>query len=1680
MTFIKKTLLGLSLLAAGMPVLARQSDYYVEHGADVNINHGIHYPQTVSIVGTQSPRQELTGIASAIKCPAYFDKTATVFEVKSGDIVTPDITIAGAWMHGYVYVDWDNSKQFEVNLEGEGPYTMGDGNELMCFSHYNHRTDPDPGNAGWNSNGDEENTGNVLTPGSFRVPSGLAVGSTYRMRYKVQWNNADPSGPGDKFISDGGTIIDVTLKIVGVAENVTVYPINDYQEPRVGTTPNATEWNALSDGLHASWTTRDDFHSLHDVPDVAAAEKTEATVYAWKGERANIQAVLYSKTDQGTLKVRMTTWKKGGVATKYADAGQARFVNYVITDDFTSCGNHNFSLARWLVPDVIDQDKPHAVPAMETRPVWCTLEIPRDAEAGEYQTALEVVNEADEVVKTLSLKVVVDSHSLPTVAEQKFHLDLWQQPYSVSRYYEVERWSDEHFEALRPYLAALGRAGQRTVTTIMFYEPWGAQTHDLFDPMVQTTKKADGTWAYDYTIFDRYVELCAEYGINKQINCFSMVPWDMKFRYWDEASNGYQSLTTTVDTDEYRELWTSFLTAFKAHLQEKGWFEKTNIAMDERAEAAMLKAYEIASAVGFNMALAGNYHSSLSDKLQDYCVALGQDKSFTAAQRADRKAKNRPTTVYTSCANSEPNIYSNSFPAEAVYLPLYAAANDLDGYLHWAWINWPEQPLMDSRFRLFGSGDTYCYYPGNRSSIRFERLIEGIHQYEKVMILKEEYKDNAEKTNMLNLLLNRFKSHSVAGVDCADRVNNLEAFLNGHEELIEAPEAPATGYYRIISKAVDRKEYTYNDALLAGNTMRFTLQSDAAVTTNGGVWHVTNNKFTLGIVNGDGNPMIAGSNGGGSVAGTFDELTPGGSSTANGYTYYYFSEAVNCTNNTENFQLDGTNFLTTWAAGSSSANDLLWRFEPVSVEGKTIYTVEVEGGDDLCVVYTHDGVSESAFNGGFFITDGTISEAELSAVMVDGMVKTSDITITGNVIKLTAQGVPNRQDLFNTSKLDGILPPFRIPGICKAYDGRLITTVARLVAGTDPGFGQVDVVCRVSDDNGMTWSEVRDVAVGTGRTSATENYFDTAFGDPAVVADRTSAEVMVMAVAGCTLFTSGLTNRSNPNLIAIIRSNDNGETWEEPVNMTEPIYTLFDGGKYMDAAFVGGGKVFQSRIVKKDKYYRVYAALAAKPNGNRVIYSDDFGRTWHALGGKNALPVPGGDEPKCEEMPDGRVIITSRTGGGRLYNIFNYTNTLEAEGEWETSVKCTFDNTGLTPSSNPTNGELLILPVVRKSDSKKMYLALQSQPTGTGRNNVSIFYKELSSVSDMNSVANFSLGWDGSYQVSHKWSAYSSLDLQADGRVAFFYEENLTAWDRRDNPVTTTNPSGTGQHNYDGCDNIYVPFTVETLTGDLYSYDANEDRKAFLQTYFAALIDAKGVAEASKPAILAAVSAMSASPTTEEVDNIYDMIANYTPEPEDKWDGKTVRLTNVQQDGTRYALYVGDNKTLSVGAANVTAESLGAKAEFLCTKQASGKYSFYNDAAQTYMIWRNNSTTDGYNDGKGTLDTYNATYCDWTVNDASSTKENTCYIVSKRKDTSKDGSLVLLKAGTFDGWANSLAWSADYSNLFEIEVKSTTTDISAVGTEGGKTGRAFDLTGRRVLRPGKGVYVVDGRKVVSQ
>lgn len=407
----------------------------------------------------------------------------------------------------------------------------------------------------------------------------------------------------------------------------------------------------------------------------------------------------------------------------------------------------------------------------------------------------------------------------------------------------------------------------------------------------------------------------------------------------------------------------------------------------------------------------------------------------------------------------------------------------------------------------------------------------------------------------------------------------------------------------------------------------------------------------------------------------------------------------------------------------------------------------------------------------------------------------ASVCVAASLLSCSRQANLSSHVLFSCNNPEGI--PYRIPAMAVLNDGSMLALTDYRHCRSDIGFGRVDIRGRISRDNGATWGDEFVVVEGTGEHGAV----DCGFGDPALVADCESPEILLITVCGETVYGRPTTNRQNPNRVAVIRSYDNGNTWTEWEEITESIYSLFDESSYgcVESCFVGSGKICQSRQVKVGNYYRLYASIAARPNGNRVLYSDDFGRTWNRLGGVDELPAPRGDEPKCEELPDGRVVLSTRAWGGRIFNIYTFTNAETGEGSWGEPAFSGAENNGCTAVDNACNGEILIIPAIRKADKAKVVIALQSVPFGPKRTNVGVKCKEIPSgkLAEM-TPADLAADWDITYQVSDTESAYSTMVQQPNGNIAFYYEETL-------------NEDSTG------FEMIYKEIPVDTLTCNIYS-----------------------------------------------------------------------------------------------------------------------------------------------------------------------------------------------------------------------------------------------------------------------
>lgn len=489
---------------------------------------------------------------------------------------------------------------------------------------------------------------------------------------------------------------------------------------------------------------------------------------AWRGEKVSAQLVISSLADIGNVKVEVSDLTSGSKVIPASRVTKA-FIGYVMTDELNKGGGSNCGYRistdfdSTLVADIIDHlalSKP--VAANTSQPVWLSLKVPADTKAGIYRGTVKVAD-GDEILASLSMKVKVIDRVLPEPSDWHYHLDLWQNPYAEARVYGVPLWSEEHFRLMKPDMELYAKAGGKVITTTIINRPWDGQTEDAFDNMITCIKRLDGSWSYDYAVFDRWVEFMMSVGVTGQIHCFSMVPWRMSFEYFDQATNRMQKVSCKATDQAYSDFWLPLLSAFANHLKDKGWFEKTYIAMDERPRESMQAAYNIirASDPNWKIALAGSYYPEQSEWLNDYCITINED--FEEEQLLQRKHEGKTSTFYTCCTESHPNTFTFSDPAESEWISWFSAKKGLDGYLRWAFNSWTKDPLADSRFRAWPAGDCYLIYPHGRTSIRLERFVDGVQSFEKIRILRDEFecRNNRSGLKALDAILREFDLEKV-------------------------------------------------------------------------------------------------------------------------------------------------------------------------------------------------------------------------------------------------------------------------------------------------------------------------------------------------------------------------------------------------------------------------------------------------------------------------------------------------------------------------------------------------------------------------------------------------------------------------------------------------------------------------------------------------------------------------------------------------------------------------------------------------------------------------------------------------------------------------------------------------------------------------------------------------------
>lgn len=683
--------------------------------------------------------------------------------------------------------------------------------------------------------------------------------------------------------------------------------------------------------------------------------------------------------------------------------------------------------------------------------------------------------------------------------------------------------------------------------------------------------------------------------------------------------------------------------------------------------------------------------------------------------------------------------------------------------------------------------------------------------------------------------------------------------------------------------------------------------------------------------------------------------------------------------------------------------------------------------DNVVTVNFTDGVTFKE-NQRFYVTADIKSDATVGNkfdVAVTGLTYNTDKTATITSGNPEGQGVIYKVQSAPFQPYDLGSHYWRIPAMVVLHHqkGENASKNGRVVTMADNRFNHngdlpqhIDVYERHSDDNGATWSTHK-MVVGTEADHALVGGYH-GFGDVSLV-ECASGKIVAIMVGGPGYFGS---TPSNPIVPTIITSTDGGDTWSTPRTLTNELYNTTYKEGAVQGSFAGSGRgLMLQRQKDKQLNGRIMFAMSHRFANNNVqeyiIYSDDEGNTWKF---STQSAYSGGDESKLVELADGTVMISVRQGGQRGYN-----KSTDGGVTWGTQAKWA-DISGCA-----CNGDILYV---------NKHVMLHSYPNNGSRKNLTI-------------KASFDDGksWSNPYVVCAPGASYSTMDVTKDGDIAIFYEDNA-------------------------CSTGFVLNYVVLPTN--FIYEGTPSLKAFkaVQASAQVILD-KGAgyetAETAKAGEFskASVDALKALlPTAEELAKMSDdALDALCPQVEAAIATalSTICIVDGQSNETTYTISSFENIDNAAPKYMLKNATAGVAAD--C------EWSLVPSTTTIGQVYIQEKGETNYLNRSGNTLVATATPQPWNI-----VKGDGQYWHFKSTVNAGSYLVVNLTNGTFNYWGNT-AGNATWSTKFVLNAVGTITAIDGVDVvTPAEPTRYYDLQGRRVMNPTKGIFITNtGRKVIK-
>lgn len=586
----------------------------------------------------------------------------------------------------------------------------------------------------------------------------------------------------------------------------------------------------------------EDYEKLYDNTGTYFKETT------WRGDFTNSKIVVLTRDDKYTnVDISATDFKSGDNVLSSENIE----INWM-KDVLANIGNSQPSAPVKLLPDVIYKDEAIDIDKNQARFAWITINVPADTKPGTYKGQITVTANELKNPYVFDYEIEVLDLLQPTVEETNTSIQLWQHPYSVAGYYglsEDEYFTDKHFKYMEGITKEYYELGGRDVAVNIVEEAWNHQSYYGDPSMVKWTKKSDGSWEFNYDWYDAWINFMIDNQIINpskgigQIKCFSMVPWNNQIQYYDEAQGTTVKKSFTPGSDEWKEVWTIFLTDFMEHSVDKGWFDITYISMDERPMSTLeptvnlIKSIKNSEGKTFKVSSCFNYvntaEEEFTDKIDDFSMSINHfdhNEDVMKEFSQHRQEKGLLTTIYT-CQARFPGSFAISDYANNYWVMWDTLAQNTNGFLKWALDNWVENPLENMTYSRWEPGDMWFLYPVEKdtkehetffySTVRYEMLKKGAYDIMKAKYLMSRSDSVNQKMEELldSMTMPNYKKEYGSTVAASEKDRQIlfddsimlnSGLMNLSKEYLQTTKADYTAVDEAIHKAslLLEKDYT--------------------------------------------------------------------------------------------------------------------------------------------------------------------------------------------------------------------------------------------------------------------------------------------------------------------------------------------------------------------------------------------------------------------------------------------------------------------------------------------------------------------------------------------------------------------------------------------------------------------------------------------------------------------------------------------------------------------------------------------------------------------------------------------------------------------------------------------------------------------------------------------------------